>query len=130
MARTSFLDKFSGRRSHGTRDSLVQIIRNVQALLNIKEGYGYFMPGFGLGGYTEKTGKGSLVEALAQELEEEVRQHEPRLRDVEVTLRGRDSALWLHFNLKARFEDKPCRLRLKFDTTTGQVQVENDEENA
>ncbi len=130
MARTSFLDKFSSQRAHGTRDSLAQVLRNVQALLNTKEGYGYFVPGFGLGGYTETSGKGSPAEALAKELQQEIRQHEPRLRDAEVKLRGRDSALWLHFGLRARLDDKPCRLRLMFDTTTGQVRVENEEENA
>jgi type VI secretion system protein len=128
MARTSFLDKFSSVRKPPARGGLEHVMRNVQALLNTKEGYGYFLPGFGLGGYTDEAGSGGLVEALATEMEEEIRRHEPRLEDVEVTVRGRDSSLWLHFGLSATLEGQRYRLRVLFDTITGQVRLENEED--
>jgi type VI secretion system protein len=127
MAHTSFLDKFSSRRSRETRDELTHVLRNVQNMLNTKEGYGYFLRGFGLGGYPQKAATGKIVEALAKEIVGEIRQHEPRLQEVEIKPRGRDSALWLHFGVTARLDGKRCRLRLLFDTTTGEVRLENEE---
>ncbi|HEX8706387.1 MAG TPA: GPW/gp25 family protein, partial [Myxococcaceae bacterium] len=78
MAHTSFLDKFSSRRPRDERGSLTHVLRNVQDMLNTKEGYGYFLRGFGLGSYREKAATGKIVEALAKEITREIRQHEPR----------------------------------------------------
>jgi type VI secretion system protein len=127
MARTSFLDKFSIERAPGERHGLAAVMRNVQAMLSTKRDYGYFMRDFGLGAYAEKTSKAGLAAELAKEMEEELRQHEPRLQEVKVKLRGRDNALWLHFELSARLNGEPCHMRILFDTTTGQVRVEQKE---
>ena len=47
---------------------------------------------------------------------------------VGLELRGRDSALWLHFVLTATLAGAPCTLRVLFHTVSGQVRVEEDEE--
>lgn len=129
MARLSFLDKFVTGRPHGERHGMASVMRNVQAMLATKKDYGYFLRDFGLGGYAEKSSKvgeaKDLAKDLAKEMKEEIRQHEPRLQDVEVKLRGRDNALWLHFELSARLNGSPCGMRILFDTTTGQVRVES-----
>ncbi len=125
MARKPFLDKFKAERSgRGVRDSLVHVIANIEAVLNTKEGYGHFVPGFGLGKYTEKYGSRDLIKTLTEEIQQEVEAHEPRLSEVEVELKGRDSGLWLHFELRGVLGDKPCKLRVLFHTTSGQVRVE------
>ncbi|MCY1032073.1 GPW/gp25 family protein [Corallococcus sp. BB11-1] len=124
MARAPFLDKFAARSQRpNVRDSLEHVMRNIEAVLNTKKGYGFFMHDFGLGGYTEKLGTRELVEALTAEIQQEITQHEPRLVGPEVKLRGRDSGLWLHFDCKGAFDDVPCHLRLVFHTVTGQVRV-------
>jgi type VI secretion system protein len=127
MAQPSFIDKFSTGRHHGDRNGLASVMRNVQAMLATKKGYGYFLEGFGLGGYAEKTSKAGLAEELGKEIEAELRQHEPRLQEVQVELRGRDNALWLHYELRAHLSGNPCRMRILFDTTTGQIRVEPKE---
>ncbi len=128
MARTAFIDKFSTGRARETRDSLAHVTRNVRDMLNTKEGYGYFLRGFGLDSHPRKSKKGGPGDALAEEIEKEIRLHEPRLGDVAVKLTGRDSALCLHFEVRARLEGQPCRLRVMFDTITGHVRLENDED--
>lgn len=128
MARPSFLDKFSRGQRRAAPSTLEHVMRNVQAVLNTKEGYGYFLPGFGLRSYTDQSRGGNLVESLREELLQGIAQYEPRLKDVEVEPRGRDSGLWLHFNLRASLEGQPLRLRILYDTTTGQVRLEEEEE--
>lgn len=128
MARTSFLDKFSsGSRAGRThRDGLAHVLLNLEAVLNTKAGYGFFRRDFGLGDYTEKYGTRELVETLTRELRDEIAAHEPRLSDVEVTLRGRDAGLWLHFGLTGVLGGERRRLRLRFDTQSGHVRVEEE----
>lgn len=130
MARPSFLDKFTSawQRADTPQGELAQIRQNLEAVLNTKEGYGYFVQGFGVGRYTEKFGTRELMDMLSDELLSSVRHFEPRLRDVELELRGRDSGLWLHFVLSSMLNGAPCTLRLLFHTVSGQVRVEEDEE--
>lgn len=128
MARAPFLDKFAARAQRpNVRDSLEHVMRNIEAVLNTKKGYGFFMHDFGLGGYTEKLGTRELVEALTAEIQNEVARHEPRLVGPEVKLRGRDSSLWLHFDCKGTFDGQPCHLRLLFHATTGRVRVQAED---
>ncbi|MBZ4396700.1 type VI secretion system baseplate subunit TssE [Myxococcus sp. MISCRS1] len=132
MGRASFLDKFatradsaraSGKKGHS---ELEHVVRNLEAVLNTKEGYGFFRRDFGLGEYTEKYGTRELVETLTRELTEEISRHEPRLSDVELTMRGRDAGLWLHFGLVGTVGQERRKLRLRFDTLSGNVRVEEE----
>lgn len=124
MARPSFIDKFSTGQPRGDCLSLASVMRNVQAMLGTKKGYGYFLEDYGLGSFAEKSSKAGQAEELGEEIERALRQHEPRLREVEVELRGRDNALWLHYELRAQLSGAPCRMHIIFDTTTGQIRVE------
>ena len=127
--RPSFLDKFTSawQRQGGAGSELVQVRQNLEAVLNTKEGYGYFVEGFGLGRYTEKFGTQELMKTLVGELLQAVERHEPRLLEPDLKLRGRDSGLWLHFILKGTLSGAPCQLRLLFHTVSGQVRVEEDD---
>ncbi|OJH40310.1 GPW/gp25 family protein [Cystobacter ferrugineus] len=130
MSRPSFLDKFTGAgpRAPGRQGELERVRLNLESVLNTKEGYGYFVEGFGLGRYTEKFGTQDLMKTLTGELLHSIQTHEPRLQDVELKLRGRDSGLWLHFVLTATLLGAPCTLRLLFHTVSAQVRVDTDEE--
>ncbi|WP_224360583.1 GPW/gp25 family protein [Hyalangium versicolor] len=129
MTRPAFLDKFTSPwQRPGGNSELQQVRQNLESLLNTKEGYGYFVDGFGLGRYSEKYGTQDLMKTLTGEMLHSVEAHEPRLRDVELELRGRDSGLWLHFVLTGTLGGEPCTLRVLFHTVSGQVRVEEDEE--
>jgi type VI secretion system protein len=130
MSRPSFLDKFTGAtsRAPGRQGELERVRINLESVLNTKEGYGYFVEGFGLGRYTEKYGTQDLMKTLTGELLHSIQTHEPRLQDAELKLRGRDSGLWLHFVLTATLLGTPCTLRLLFHTVSAQVRVDEDEE--
>ncbi len=123
MPRRPFLDKFTGR-GPGPQDALAPVLRNLEAVLNTREGYGFFQQGFGLGDFTGGRGGQELVPFLTEQLQEQVTQYEPRLRDVEVEMKGQDAALWLHFAVTARLGEEPLQLRLLFDTVSGRVRLE------
>jgi type VI secretion system protein len=123
MARRPFLDKFSGRRA-APGEALGPVLRNLEAVLNTREGYGFFQQGFGLGDYTGDRGGKELVPFLTEELQRQVTQYEPRLRDVEVMLKGQDGALCLHFEVTGLLGGEALRLRLIFDTVSSQVRLE------
>ena len=128
MTRPSFLDKFTPAWQRPDAEGpLAQVRQNLESVLNTKEGYGYFVQGCGLGRYTEMFGTRELMKTLTDELLHVVRHHEPRLEDTELELRGRDSGLWLHFELTGSFQGAPCKLRLLFHTVSGQVRVEAEE---
>jgi type VI secretion system protein len=128
MTRPPFIDKFTSAWARpGEQGELEQVRQNLESVLNTKEGYGYFVDGFGLGRYTEKFGTPALLKVLTSEMEGAVQRYEPRLQDVEVELRGRDSGLWLYFFLTATLQGAPCKLRILFHTVSGQVRVEEDE---
>ena len=129
MTRPSFLDKFTSPWQRPDKGGeLAQVRQNLESVLNTKEGYGYFVEGFGVGRYTVKFGTRELMNTLSGELLQAVRQFEPRLEDAELELRGRDSGLWLHFVLTGSLHGVPCSLRLLFHTVSGRVRVEEEEE--
>ncbi len=129
MTRPSFLDKFTGSRARpDSRTELVRVRQNLESVLNTKEGYGYFLEGFGLGRYTAQYGTRVLMKTLTAALLRVVHTQEPRMQEPELELRGRDSGLWLHFVLKGKIDGNPCSLRLLFHTVSAQVRVEEDEE--
>ncbi|MFL5349771.1 MAG: GPW/gp25 family protein [Hyalangium sp.] len=129
MSRPAFMDKFTSSWQRQSGDGELERVRlNLESVLNTKEGYGYFVEGFGLGRYTEKFGTQDLMKTLTGEMLSSVERHEPRLKDAELELRGRDSGLWLHFVLTGTLSGEPCTLRILFHTVSGQVRVEEDEE--
>ncbi|MCY1075146.1 type VI secretion system baseplate subunit TssE [Archangium lansingense] len=128
MVRRPFLDKLLGDKpGPQAHDELAQVIRNIEAVLNTQEGYGYFRRDFGLGDYTGKRGTSALVKTLTEELQEEIERYEPRLRDVEVKMLGRDATLWLHFELTAMLRGTPLTLQLLFDTVSSRVRIQRKE---
>lgn len=122
----AFMDKFMGREAgqRGSRHSLENVIRNIEAVLNTKEGFGTFRHDFGLGDYTAKFGARDLLKTLTEEILEEIAHHEPRISGVKLELLGKDNELMLHFLLTGVVNDAPCKLRLRFHTVSGNVQVE------
>lgn len=122
----SFLDKFKGQSDErlGDRHTLEHVMRNIEAVLNTKEGFGYFRPDFGLGDYTANYGSRDLLKTLSQEMLEELAHHEPRLSETKLELQGKDKDFMMHFLLTGVVDKAPCRLHLIFNTLSGRVRVE------
>jgi len=128
MVRPPFLDKFTAPwQRQGEQDEMELVRQNLEAVLNTKEGYGYFVEGYGLGRYTAKLGTQELMKTLEGEMLHAISVHEPRLEEVELELVGRDSGLWLHFELTGLLRGTPRKLRILFHTVSAQVRVSEDE---
>ena len=121
MARRPFLDRFRAPASH---EPWAPVVRNLEGVLNTREGHGAFQRGLGLGDFSGDRGGQELVPFLTEALQRQVLNHEPRLSDVELKLEGQDGALHLHFEVKGQLDGELLRLRLRFDTVTGRVRVE------
>ena len=63
----------------------------------------------------------SRRQALLHEMLEEISHHEPRLSGAKLELQGKDKDFMLHFLLTGVVNDAPCRLRLRFNTLSGQA---------
>lgn len=126
MARSPFLDKFlAGSHQHrSVLHSTDHVIRNLEAMLNTKEGFGYFVEGFGLGGYTSRQGTRELVEELTREIRTEIERHEPRVKVQDLKLLGRDAEMWLQYELRCELEGRPTRMLLRFHALSARVTVE------
>lgn len=109
------------------RDALGGVIQDLRYLLNSRDGYGSVISAYGLGAYEARQDGRSRAELLAEEVCEEVTRSEPRLKDVDVRLLGRDAQLWLRMELSATLDGQPVRLDVRFDTVHGEVLVEEGE---
>jgi predicted component of type VI protein secretion system len=99
-----FYEKLSGRSA-----SLAEsVARNLQAVLNAKEGYAASVEVFGLGRYDGHHGNRQLLDVLIGEILEKVRDFEPRLREPALALVGRDHLLWVRFVLTGLCDGVPC----------------------
>ncbi len=78
MARRPFLDRF---RAPASQAAEAPVLRNLEAVLNTREGHGAFQQGLGLGDFSGDRGGQELVPFLTEALLRQVVDHEPRLRD-------------------------------------------------
>ena len=121
MARRPFLDRF---RAPASQAAEAPVLRNLEAVLNTREGHGAFQRGLGVGDFSGDRGGQELVPFLTEALLRQVVDHEPRLSGVELEFEGQDGALHLHFEVKGLLEGEPLHLRLRFDTVSGRVRLE------
>lgn len=118
----AFLDRFSSSPKH--KDELDHVVSNLTAILNTKEGYGSVVGQLGIGSYLAKQGSRDALSTLKEEIAEEIRRHEPRLKDVTLEVAGKTPDLYLCFDLLGQLAGKRCKLRVLFHTTFGNVIVE------
>lgn len=98
------------------------VVENLRLVLNTKEGYGWFLPGFGLGHYFASPASGAL-DALMRELEDNVRRFEPRIGEPRLAALGRDAS-WIRCRLTGSLADRPIAIAIQFDVSFGTVCVE------
>jgi predicted component of type VI protein secretion system len=116
----SFFGKLAGNPDEGPLES---IARNLEAVLNAKRGHAGAVEVFGIGSYDGIHAAKPFVAALTQEMLEQVRRYEPRLTEPQLTLMGRDRALWVRFQLSGRCRGQPCSFAILFHSVLRGVRV-------
>ena len=96
---TRFLEASERPTRAGGAAELESVARNLENVLNMKEGCGTALPDQGLGGYLARRATQAQVEALRAEIHEEIERCEPRLREITTRPLGRDAQGWLHFEV-------------------------------
>src|SRR5262245_11405084 len=116
----SFMSRLAGASDEPLVDS---VARNLESVLNAKQGYAGEVEVLGLGRYDVHLGDRGLLAALSAEMIEQVRRHEPRLREPRLTLLGRDKALWVRFSLSGRLEGQTRSFSVFFHSIFREVRV-------
>jgi type VI secretion system protein len=116
----SFFGKLAGNPDEHTLES---IARNLEAVLNAKRGHSGAVEVFGIGGYDGIHATKPFVSALTRDMLEQIRRHEPRLTEPQITLMGRDPALWVRFQLSGRCKGEPCSFAILFHSVFRGVRV-------
>ena len=116
----SFFERLSGNWDDPTIEG---VARNLQAVLNAKQGHAAAVESFGLGSYDRYFATSPLVAELIREMLEQIRRFEPRLREPSIVLAGVDQELWARFSLKGVCDGRPCAFTIHFHTMFRHVRV-------
>ena len=119
MHRRGFLQRFAdpGLSYVGTAADVDRaIVANLEAVLNTREGYGYFVTDFGIGGYEAFKGTREASVALGNEVAQEIGKYEPRIRNPVVVLLGRSSERHVDYQLLGEVGGARRRYVVRFDT--------------
>ena len=112
------------KTAEGTPPTLPEnIARNLEAVLNAKEGYAASVEVFGIGRYDGHYAHRRLIEVLIGEMLEKVKTFEPRVKEPAICLVGRYRALWALFRLTGRCNDQPCSFEIFFHSVFRNVRV-------
>jgi predicted component of type VI protein secretion system len=118
----SFWDRYAARPPQ--RTTLDEIVENLQVTLNARRGFSSARPDFGIESFFSRHGTRDMLLVLRDEILDEVKKEEPRLREPELELLGTDNKSELHLELRALVEGKKRRLRIRFNTMLYEVSVE------
>lgn len=99
------------------------IARNLEAVLNAKEGYAAAVEIYGIGRYDGHYGHRRLIETLTAEMLQKVRTFEPRVKDPALGLVGRYRGLWVLFRLTGRCNEQACAFEVFFHSVFRNVRV-------
>jgi predicted component of type VI protein secretion system len=116
----SFFGKLAGRPDE---DALESVARNLEAVLNAKQGHAASVEVFGLGGHDGTLAQKAFVSALVSGMLEQIKRFEPRLAEPSLTLVGRDRNLWVRFQLTGRCRGEPCAFAVLFHSVFRHVRV-------
>lgn len=118
----AFYEKLS-KQEPGTFSPSESVARNLEALLNAKEGYAASVAVFGIGSYDGHYAHRPLIEALIAEMLQKVKAFEPRVKEPALFLVGRHRVLWVLFRLTGRCNDQPCSFEVFFHSVFRNVRV-------
>lgn len=121
----SFVSRLAGVPEERTIEA---VARNLEVVLNAKQGYAGEVEVFGLGSYDAHLGDKELLAALSAEMIGQVRRHEPRLREPKLSLIGRDRALWVRFSLSGRLDGQACSFAVLLHSVFRNVRVAHEKQ--
>jgi len=111
------------RRTEGTYSVADSIARNLEAVLNAKEGYAAAVEVFGIGNYDGHYGHRELIDALTAEMLQKVKAFELRVKEPSLALVGRYRGLWVLFRLTGRCDGQPCSFEVFLHSVFRNVRV-------
>lgn len=117
---SSFLSRLT-QSSGWTLATLVA--ENLGHVLNTRKGCGSVVQELGLGDYEAAPNTHDAVLVLVEELRTAVLRYEPRLREPEVTLRGRLGYRTIRFSIAGAIDGRAHAFGVDIDTTTRHVHV-------
>lgn len=121
----SFVSRLAGAAEE---QAIEAIARNLEAVLNAKQGYAGTVEVFGLGRYDAYLADKSLLDVLSAEMIEQVRRYEPRLREPKLKLVGKDRGLWVRFSLSGRYDEQTRSFAVLFHSVFRNVRVLHEEQ--
>lgn len=111
------------KKAEGTYSVADSIARNLEAVLNAKEGYAAAVEVFGIGRYDGHYGHRQLIDTLTAEMLQKVKAFELRLKEPSLSLVGRYRGLWVLFRLVGRCNEQPCSFEIFFHSIFRNVRV-------
>ena len=114
----SFLARLAG----DTQAWEAELALSLERLLNTRERHGAILPGFGLGRYYGWLGT-EAFEVLAKEILQTLTLYEPRLREPQVKVLGRDEELNVHLEVEGLVQREPQTFHLSLHSLLGNVRV-------
>lgn|SRR6185503_17915286 len=111
------------KKPEGSYSLADSIARNLEAVLNAKEGYAAAVEVFGIGRYDGHYGHRQLIDALSAEMLQKVQSFELRVKDPSLALIGRYRGLWVLFRLTGRCNGEPCSFEVFFHSIFRNVRV-------
>jgi predicted component of type VI protein secretion system len=111
------------KKADGTYPLADSIARNLEAVLNAKEGYSAAVEVFGIGRYDGHYGHKEQIDTLTAELLQKVKLFELRVKEPSIVLIGRYRGLWVLFRLTGRCNEQPCSFELFFHSIFRNVRV-------
>ena len=99
------------------------IVRNLDATLNTKAGYGAMNSVFGLADQHGYLSSRDAHEELVASMLEQIVRFEPRVALPVLRLVGRDGALWARFELSGKVSGRKTRIAIHFHTILRTLRV-------
>jgi len=118
--RASFLARLT---QSPARSMPTLVADNLGHVLNTRKGCGSVIPELGLGDYEAEPNTHEATLALEREVRALVLRYEPRLREPQVTLRGRHGYRAVHFSLIGLIGGESRAYEIVIDTSTRHVDV-------
>lgn len=121
--RPTLLAKLDQRDGQPDEAELDAIVRNLDATLNTKAGYGAMNSVFGLADQQGYISARDALEGIVAGILEQVVRFEPRVALPVLRLVGHEGAMWARFELSGNVNGRRARFGIRFHAVLRTVQV-------
>jgi|688.fasta_scaffold12578_3 type VI secretion system lysozyme-like protein len=119
----ALLLKLAGKDRLRTAYDIESIIDNLDNILNSVRNYDSFLSNFGMSDYRYLSGKEDIARAIIEEIKNNIKLYEPRIRVQEVTFIQEIGFSHLSFNIDAVLSDNGKPLKLFLNPVNKHFQV-------